>query len=554
MNRLSLYLICFLVVGGMYSCKQDKTQAREPNKVSETVMKTNELIDKVNEYATVKLTSNLDGVSDEEKKMLVYLLEASEIMDGMFAYQSYGDLEGLLTAQEDEAARAFIKINYGPWDRLDNDKPFIDGVGTKPNGANYYPADMTKEEFAAADLEHKDDLYSFIRRDENGNLYRIPYHEFFKDELKKASDLLRKASELSEDNGFAYYLKARADALETDDFYDSDLAWMDMRSNEFDLVIGPIETYEDQLFGYKAAYEATLLHKDKEWSSRLAKYAAFLQVLQENLPVDAEYKQEKPGLDSDLNAYDIIYYAGASNAGGKAIAVNLPNDEKVQLEKGTRRLQLKNAMQAKFDKILVPISDMLITPEQRKHINFDAFFANTMFHEVAHGLGIKNTINGKGTVRKALEEHASALEEGKADILGLYMVEQLLEMGEMDGIIEDYYVTFIAGIFRSVRFGAGEAHGVANMVRFNFFEEHGAFERQQDGTYKVNFEKTREAVKDLSNLILTLQGNGDYDAVDKLVKESGTIHDQLQEDLDRLKAENIPVDVVFEQGRKVLGL
>jgi len=329
---------------------------------------------------------------------------------------------------------------------------------------------------------------------------------------------------------------------------------MDMKTNTLDIVIGPIETYEDQLFGNKAAYEGYVLIKDKAWSERLAHFSAYLPELQKDLPVDDAYKTETPGTDSDLNAYDVVFYAGDCNAGSKTIAINLPNDEEVQLQKGTRRLQLKNAMKAKFDKILVPIADVLIEESQRKHITFDAFFANTMFHEVAHGLGIKNTINGKGTVRQALKEHASALEEGKADVLGLYMIQQLTNKGELTEDIKDNMVTFMTGIFRSVRFGASSAHGKANMIRFNFFKEKGAFSRNEDGIYKVNFEQMEVAMKDLSNLILTLQGNGDYDGVTKLVAEKGIISGELQADLDRLSSANIPVDVVFEQGIEVLGL
>jgi len=328
-----------------------------------------------------------------------------------------------------------------------------------------------------------------------------------------------------------------------------------MKTNPIELVIGPIETYEDQLYGYRAAFESYVLIKDMAWSERLAKYAQFLPELQEGLPVDEAYKQETPGSDADLNAYDVIYYAGHSNAGSKTIAINLPNDERVQLAKGTRRLQLKNAMQAKFDHILKPISEVLIAPEQREHITFNAFFANTMFHEVAHGLGIKNTITDKGTVRAALKEHASALEEGKADILGLYMVQSLLEKGEItEGILEDYYVTFMAGIFRSVRFGASSAHGKANMIRFNYFATMGAFDRNEDGLYSVNMDKMSEAVSSLSELILTLQGNGDYDGVAELVADKGIIKPQLEADLARLKAASIPVDIVFKQGKSQLGL
>ncbi|MCH8251295.1 MAG: Zn-dependent hydrolase, partial [Planctomycetes bacterium] len=259
-------------------------------------------------------------------------------------------------------------------------------------------------------------------------------------------------------------------------------------------------------------YEAYVLIKDQAWSKRLAHYAQFLPALQRDLPVPAAYKQETPGTDSDLNAYDVIYYAGDCNAGSKTIAINLPNDEEVQLKKGTRRLQLKNAMRAKYDKILVPIADMLIAPEQRKHVTFDAFFANTMFHEVAHGLGIKATLSGQGTVRQALRDQASALEEGKADVLGIYMATTLLEKNETTGgSVMDHYVTFMAGIFRSVRFGAASAHGRANMLRFNFFKKMGAFSRDSaSGTYRVIESKMREAVRALSSKILRLQGDGDY--------------------------------------------
>jgi hypothetical protein len=327
---------------------------------------------------------------------------------------------------------------------------------------------------------------------------------------------------------------------------------MNMKSNPVDVVIGPIENYEDQLYGYRAAFESYVLVKDLAWSEKLARYAQFLPELQKNLPVSRKYKAEVPGSDADLNAYDVIYYAGHSNAGGKTIAINLPNDEEVQLKKGTRRLQLKNAMRAKFDSIMLPITQTLIVEEQRKNVTFNAFFANTMFHEVAHGLGIKNTINGKGSVRQALQEHASALEEGKADILGLYMIRQLLDKGVItEGKIEDYYVTFMTGIFRSVRFGASSAHGKANMVRFNYFQEQGAFERNEQGLYSINFEKMSKAIDNLSELILTLQGNGDYAGVDKLVLESGLISSTLKADLDRLEAAKIPVDITFKQGKKV---
>lgn len=510
---------------------------------------------KLDEYASFALTTNMSKLSAKEKEMIPILIEVADIMDGIFWQEAYGDKSSLMASLNDEAAKGFADINYGPWDRLGNNAPFIDGAGEKPVGAQYYPEDMTKDEFEAFESDDKTSLYTFIKRDENGGLYTVSYHEVFAAEVKKASELLLKASALAEDEGLQNYLELRAAALLNDDYLASDMAWMDMKSNHIDFVVGPIENYEDHLYNYKAAHEAYVLVKDLEWSEKLAKYIAFLPELQENLPVADAYKQEKPGTDSDLNAYDVIYYAGDCNAGSKTIAINLPNDERVQLEKGTRRLQLKNAMQAKFDKIMVPIGGLLIEESQRQHVTFDAFFANTMFHEVAHGLGVKNTLDGEGTVRKALKEHASALEEGKADILGLYMVTQLQMKGEIDGDLMDYYTTFLAGIFRSVRFGASSAHGKANMVRFNFFKEQNAFSyNEENGTYTVNFDEFQSAMNSLSERILTLQGDGDYDGVGSLLDEMGVIGLALQHDLDRVSEAGIPRDIVFEQGVKVLGL
>ncbi|WP_420315997.1 dipeptidyl-peptidase 3 family protein [Ekhidna sp.] len=521
----------------------------------ETTEEMSPMQQKVAIYKNVELTTDVSQLSENEKQMIPLMIEASKIMDELFWYEAYGKKDSLLATLTDPATKKYVYINYGPWDRLANNEPFIDGIGTKPEGANFYPTDMTKEEFEAVDLEGKTSLYTFIRRDDDGNLITVPYNEMFSEQVQRAAELIRQCAELAEDEGLKNYLTLRADALLNDEYQPSDMAWMDMKTNGLDFVVGPIENYEDKLYNYKAAHEAYVLVKDKSWSERLAKYAAFLPELQEGLPVADEYKAETPGTDADLNAYDVVYYAGDCNSGSKTIAINLPNDEEVQLAKGSRRLQLKNAMQAKFDHILVPIADVLIHPDQRKHITFDAFFGNTMFHEVAHGLGIKNTINGNGTVRNALKEHSSALEEGKADILGLYMITQLHGKGEIEGDLNDYYVTFMAGIFRSVRFGAASSHGKANMIRFNFFNEYGAFAKDEEtGTYMVNFDKMQEAMNALSEKILTLQGNGDYEGVAQLVDEKGKIGEVLQSELDRLSEQNIPVDIVFNQGVEVLGL
>ena len=511
-------------------------------------------------YATVPLTADLGGLSDNQRAMLDPLIEAAQTMDSIYWREAYGNGDSLLAATADPATRRYLEINYGPWDRLANDAPFIDGVGPKPAGARYYPADMTKEEFDSSAAAAADggaalrSLYTMVRRDEEGNLTAVPFHVAFPEPTARAAAKLREAAALADDPEFADYLKLRADALLSDSYRASDFAWMDMKHNAVDIVIGPIETYEDQLFGYKAAHEAYVLLKDQDWSRRLSRVTDFLPGLQDGLPVPPQYRAERPGTDSDLGAYDVLYYAGQANAGSKTIAINLPNDERVQLQRGTRRLQLKNAIRAKFDRILVPISGVLIAEDQRDHVTFDAFFENTMYHEVAHGLGIKHTINGTGTVREALKEQASALEEGKADVLGLYMITELTKAGELgDKDLRDNYVTFLASIFRSIRFGAASAHGRANVVRFNFFRSLDAFSRDEaTGTYRVDFDKMQAAVDSLSRRILTFQGDGDYQGVVEFMHEMGVVGPQLQADLDRLGEAGIPVDIVFEQGSSML--
>lgn len=547
MKKLSILFLAILMFA---ACKNQPTeQAMQQTPAAKSPMQENLAI-----YTDFTLTADLSTLSENQKQIIKLLIEAADVMNELFWYEAYGDKMALLAGIEDVDTKTFVTYNYGPWDRLDGNKPFVEGVGEKPAGANFYPTDMTKEEFEKSTLKDKASLYTFIRRDDAGELKTVWYHEMFPEQVAKVAGLLRQAAELADDAGFKKYLTMRAKALETDDYLASDYAWMAMKTNRLEVVIGPIENYEDQLFGYKAAHEGYVLIKDMDWSKKLEKYAAFLPELQKNLPVADAYKQDKIGSNVDLNAYDVVYYAGDCNAGSKTIAINLPNDARVQIRMGSRRLQLKNAMKAKFDKILLPLSGVLIDPTQREYITFDAFFANTMFHEVAHGLGIKNTINGKGEVGEALKELTSALEEGKADVLGLYMITQLHKKGEIDGDLKAYYTTFIASIFRSIRFGASSAHGKANMIRFNYFQEKGAFSRNDNGTYTIHYDKMEDAMNSLSELILTLQGNGDYDGVAKLVKEKGVIIIQLQADLDGLTAKGIPVDVVYEQGIDVLGL
>lgn len=513
-----------------------------------------EMQTKVEEFASFKLTTDMSKLTDKEKELVGIFLDIAEIMDNLFWLQSYGNKADMDTIA-DQYAKEFAMINYGPWERLNAMKPFVAGFGEKPLGAGFYPKDMTEEEFNALQNEDKNSLYTVLRRDEQGKLIVKWYREEYAEQIGKVCGLLDKAIALAEDAGLKKYLQERKKAFETDDYFASDMAWMDMKQSRLDFVVGPIENYEDRLFGRKAAYEAFVLVKDEEESAKLAKFTAMLPELQKGLPCDEKFKQEVPGTESDLNVYDAIYYAGDCNSGSKTIAINLPNDERVQLAKGARRLQLKNAMQAKFDKILQPIANNVMSKEQLANVKFEAFFYNVTFHEVAHGLGIKETVNGKGNVREALSNYYSSWEEAKADILGLYMVCTLIEKGEITSITKDDAVaTFIAGILRSVRFGAASAHGVANMMCFNFLEDHKAFTQNADGLYVIDFAAARKAVDAWAAKILEVEGMGDLAEAKAYSEKNGQIRPSLQKSLDKINSLGIPKDIRFEQGRKVLGL
>jgi len=561
-TKISFSIFSVIIAFAFISCQQQKTAARYNDK--QTIVPAEIAInassqDYVDErlaiYAAFELNADISHLSDNEQEIIIILYDVARIMDGLFWKQTIGGKTDFISRISNDNTKRFAKINYGPWDRLNNNKSFIEGIGEKPKGANFYPADMTKEEFDAFDDANKTSLYTLIRRDKNGSLKSVWYHEAYSGELHKASGLLKKAAALAEDQGLKKYLELRADALVTDDYQPSDFAWMEMQNTNIDFVVGAIENYEDALYGYKAAYESFILLKDIAWSKKLEKFSAMLPDLQKGLPVDDDFKKDVPGSKADMNAYDVIYYAGDCNAGSKTIAINLPNDEEVHVKYGSRKLQLKNSMQAKFDKILLPISNLLIDTEQREYVTFTAFFENTMFHEVGHAMGIKSTIDGSSTVREALKEQYSAIEEGKADIMGLYLVTKLYEMGELtEGEIMDNYVTFFAGIFRSSRFGAASSHGKANMMRFNYFQEEEAFSINEDGTYTVNFDKMHDAMIKLMQKILFIQGNGDYDAAKTWVKEAAMIPAGLQTDLDRLNSSNIPVDITFRQGPAQVGL
>ncbi|NDW11813.1 Zn-dependent hydrolase [Bacteroides sp. 214] len=529
----------------MMSCGGEKKTTEK-----DSVMK-----QKVEEFAYYNLESPLvDKLSDAEKALLPIFVDIAKIMDGLFWKQTFGN-KSVLDTISDSWAKDFIAINYGPWERLKDNKPFIPGYGEKPLGCQYYPADITLAEYNAYSDADKNSLYTVIRRNEDGSLKTVWYRDEYKEEITQVCVLLDKAIAIAEDAGLKKYLIERKKAFETDDYFASDMAWMDMKESKIDFIVGPIENYDDKLNEAKASYEAFILLKDVERSAELAKFIKLLPALQKELPCDPKYKTFVPGTSSDLNVYDAVYYAGDCNSGSKTIAINLPNDDRVQAAKGARRLQLRNSMQAKFDKVLLPIGELIVCKEQQANLKFDAFFWNVTFHEVAHGLGIKETINGKGSVDDALKTEKTSWEEAKADILGLFLTCKLIEMGEITNISqEDAIVTFIAGIPRSVRFGAASSHGKANMMAFNYMEMEGAFTRNAEGQYVVDFKKAKEAINTWGELILKVQGDGAFDFAERFRAENGGIGEALQKDLDKVNNAGIPRDIRFNQGLDVLGI
>ena len=507
--------------------------------------------------ATVKLVAEIGNLTPSERAMVAILIEAADQMELIYWQQMVGTREAVLQLVTDPEIRRRIEINAGPWERLADDQPFVPGYGERPKGVRFYPPDMTVDGFDRAVSEPGGESlrspYTVVRRDTSAHLTAVPYHVAFEAETRQTARLLRSAAALAEDSGLRRYLSLRADALEDDDYRASDEAWMEMKSNTLDLVIGPIEVYDDKLFGYKASHQAIVLVKDRGWSQRIGRYAELLPGLQAALPVPVAYRSEKPGLDADLNVYDAIYHTGYANRPPTASAINLPNDEEVALSKGTRRLQLKNVMQAKFDVIVRPIAEVVLGEDQLGNLAFDAWFEMIMFHEIAHGLGLRRTIDGRGTVRHALRDQATPVEEQKADALGLFMLRRLTADGDVQ--LQPpiaHYVAHLADSFRLLRFGRGDAYSQISASELHFLMARGAVLRDATGRYRIEPRRASEAIEEMAARLLMLQGNGDRAAAIQWYRETGSVSD-FDVDLKRLASADIPVDLVYEQGLEAIG-
>ncbi len=559
----------FFIAAIFFSCTE-KQNENNLNEKKETAM----LKEKIAKFVPVEIRYDENLLKDREKVVLEKLYRASKIMDEIFLEQVYSkndqiksDLlskikndsnpnskRGLESASADRLELELFNIMSGPFDRLEDDAPFI-GTEKKPLGANFYPEDMTKEEFELYIKENPQDEKSFtneftvIRRKE-GKLIAIPYSEFFKEKLTDASNLLKEAAQYADNPSLKKYLLSRADAFLSNDYYQSDMDWMDLKDNKIEIVIGPFEVYEDALFNYKASFESFLTLKDPVESKKLEIFAKYLNDIEKNLPLDEKYKNFNRGSESPIVVANEVFTAGDTKAGVQTLAFNLPNDERVRQAKGSKKVMLKNVHEAKFEKLLKPISEIVLDPEQLKYVTFNAFFNHTLMHEMSHGVGpgfIK--VSGRNTeVKKELKETYSTMEECKADILGMYNNMFMIEKGVYPKESEnEIMVTFLAGAFRSMRFGISEAHGGGNAIIFNYLLEKGAYVFNDRALkVKVDFDKIHPALKDLCSLILTIQAEGNYQAAKDLIAKYAVNSPTIE--LLRRKLNQLPVDIkpIFE--------
>ncbi len=513
---------------------------------------------KLKRFASTEITADVSKLSDGNRKALVKLTEGWRLMDEIYLGQVWsGDaaLKARLaadTSSEGKARFAMFILNKSPWSGLDHDSAFVEGVPqSKPPGANYYPEDMTKVEFEAwvatlspADQEKARGFFYVVQRGENKGLTLVPYSVEYEQWLEPAAKLLREAAELTDNASLKRFLSKRADAFLSNDYYESDVAWMDLDS-PVEPTIGPYEVYMDELFNYKAAFESFITLRNEEESSKLSKFSAQLQELENNLPIDKKYRNPKLGSLAPIRVVDEVVTGGEAAKGVKTAAFNLPNDERVTREKGSKRVMLKNVQEAKFKNILMPISKHAVATDEQTLVSFEPFFTHILAHELMHGLGPHTLmLNGKRTtVRQAMKELSSAFEEAKADISGLWALQYLVDKGVVDKSFEQQmYVTFLASAFRSVRFGLNEAHGKGIALQFNYLIDEGAFLYDtKNMTFSVNFSKVKDAVRKLTGEIMTIQAEGSYDKAKAMLDKYGVVRPEMQTVLDKMS--DVPVDI-----------
>ncbi len=505
-------------------------------------------------FAPVDLRVDLSRLPASEREALAKLVEAARVMDALFLRQVWGGNEALLlqlasdTTPLGRARLAAFLRDKGPWSRLDGDRPFVPGVPDKPAAATFYPAGATKDDvqrwldsLAPRGREAALGFFTVIRRRPGGAFEAVPYAVEYQPELERAARLLLEASAATKDEGLKAFLDARAAAFLSNDYRASDVAWMKLDSS-VEPTVGPYEVYEDGWFNAKAAFEAFVGVRDEAETARIARFASELRGIEDALPIDAALKNPKLGALAPIRVVNEIFASGDAAKGVTTAAYNLPNDESVVRETGSKRVMLKNVQQAKFEKVLVPIARLALDPADRKAVAFDPFFTHILLHELAHGLG-PHQVQGKDTtVRAALAETYSALEEAKADVTGLFALEKLLDEKKLaPEMRRALYPTYVASAFRSIRFGLNEAHGKGMALQLSWFLDARAISARLDGTFAIDPARMREAVTSLAREIMTIQGKGDRPAAQALLERMAVVRPEVKRVLDRLK--DVPVDV-----------
>ena len=544
----NLFYPLFIIILLFSGCERQSEKSQEPEEI-------NMIKDQIAKFVPTELKYDSNALDERQKMVVEKLYQASKIMDSIFLDQVYSknyEIKANLEKQNTEEAKLQLKlfdIMFGPFDRLEHNKPFI-GTETKPLGANFYPEDMTKEEFETWIKNHPDDEKSFtseftVIRRKDGGLVAIPYSQYWKDKLTQASDLLKEAAEFADNPSLKKYLNSRAEAFLSNDYYQSDMDWMDVKDNKIEIVIGPYEVYEDGLFNYKASFESFLTIRDAVESKKLDVFKQYLRDMEIHLPIPDQYKNMKRGSESPLAVVNEIFTAGDTKAGVQTLAFNLPNDERVRKAKGSKKVMLKNVAQAKYDKLLVPIAKVVLDPDQLQYVTFNSFFTHSLMHEMSHGIGPGFiTVNGRKTeVRKELMETYATIEECKADILGTYNNVFMIEKGVFPESFEkETYATFLAGIFRSVRFGINEAHGGGNAIIYNYLLDKGGYEYDQETQkVKVNFDKIAGALRNLANRILMIEAKGNYLGAKDMIAEYAVDSPSMK--TLREKLSSLPVDI-----------
>ena len=512
---------------------------------------------KIARFAPTEMRADISALSANDQKALLKIIAAAKLYDRLYLRQIWSGNEALLKKlQADQSPIGRLRLHYfminkGPWSQLDANETFIEGAPTRPPQANFYPDGITKDEFNAwvnalspAEKEQATGYFYVIRRDANGKLKAVPYSEEYREFLEPAAKLLREAAALTTNKTLKDFLSKRAAAFASNDYYESDVAWMDLDS-PIDVTIGPYETYEDELFGYKAAFEAYVTLRDEAESAKLVKFSQYLQEIEDHLPIDPKYRNPKLGSASPMRVVNEVFSSGEGNSGVQTAAFNLPNDERVVKEKGSKRIMLKNVQDAKFNKTLIPISRVVLDPAQQKDLAFDAFFTHILMHELMHGLGPHNiNVGGQATtVRLQLKDQYSAIEEAKADMTGLWALQYLIDKGVIDKSMQrTLYTTNLASMFRSVRFGITEAHGRGVAMQFNYLSDEGAIKfNDRNGTFSVDESKIRDAVRKLTHELMTIEAEGSYEKAKALLEKYAVIRPQMKSAFDKLN--NVPVDI-----------